>query len=209
MPIDISKSLDDLLRELEWDKEEAVEIKFGDVAALRVNEYGHFNFFIGTKGIAMKTMHFAQFIGTKYDVAMFIETYLVLTKNPLMYLIENAFMWGNRRDKSKKIELECYFAPKGFLIIVKDEGNGFNTAEVVRKQDAGQKYYRKGGAAFSFMKEEQTCTYSYNKKGNEAYILCLTANMQRADKSKILETPFSPVYFPEILETKVRSEART
>ena len=209
MPIDLSKSLDDLLKEMEWDKDKAAEIRFGDVSALRANEYGHFKYEIGEQPIVPRSERFAQFIGTKYDAALFLESRLFLTKNPFWYLVENAWMWGNEKDEYKAIELECYFAPKGFLIVVKDRGKGFDVAEVVRKQNAGKKYFQNGGGAFSLMKKEQTCTYSYSKKGNEAYILCLTANAQNAAKTKILQTSLSPVYFPQILDTPTNTEAKS
>ena len=184
MTIDLSKSLDDLLKDLEWDREKAVEIGFEDATALRANEFGHFSYrYIprDEKSTAFERgMKLGKFLGTRYDAAQFTDEEIALRDNPLFYMMENAFVWGHKEDASKMVEIECYFASKGFIIIVRDQGDGFDVAEVVRKLDSGERYFVNGGTAFRVMKRDPTCTYSYNKKGNEAYILCLTANAQKA-----------------------------
>ena len=88
-------------------------------------------------------------------------------------LVENAWIWGNDCDLDKPVEITVYFSRKGFLIQVKDEGKGFNVKQVLDDKNRGLRFYRNGGSAFTAMDNDKKHLYSYNEKGNEAYMLCL------------------------------------
>ena len=186
MVVDLTKSLDDLVRELGRGRKGFEEVDSLNARTLSKVPYGRFkkNYDdirarrLQGKNIAGYMWLIAsldKLLGKNYNLDS-DKGYFKLFENPLLELIENAHRWGNKEDHDKKLEIEVFYSPNGYLIIVRDEGKGFDVKGVLAKKKRRRKYWQDGGCGFKLIGADKVNIYSYNKKGNEAYMLCLREN---------------------------------
>lgn len=175
MTIDTSKSLDDLLEALGRNNG-FEEIDFLDQERFISTDYGRFKILydFSQHNFWSFILRLGSFLQIKYDIDPRFTDLQRTFENPLWLLIENAFKRGHKEDLTKTAEIECFYSPKGFLIIVRDQGDGFDVRDIVDKLKKGERFWQDSGATFFWMQEDKVFTYSYNSKGNEAYMFCLT-----------------------------------
>jgi hypothetical protein len=175
--VDLSRNIDDLLREIDIESTEGLERVpyYRDIEGFLSAENGFFKIrYVPADAITWPKLakRFGRFIRAKFPLDMF-GRYQMFISNPFWLLVENACTYGNCGDVTLPVDIEFFFSPKGFLIKIKDCGKGFDTKKVLDLKRRGEVYYQNGGGAFHIMEEDKANVYSYNKKGNEAYMLCL------------------------------------
>ena len=170
MTIDISESLEDILNQLGMTRERFQEIPFLDENKFRLTDFGNFNVLYDfSKDVFWQfVLKLGCFLQIRYDIDPRFTDSQRTFENPLWLLIENAFTRGNKSDPTKTAEIKCFYSPTGFVIIVRDQGDGFNVRDVVTKLERGERFWQDSGATFFWMQEDKVFTYSYNNKGNEA-----------------------------------------
>jgi hypothetical protein len=65
---------------------------------------------------------------------------------PLRCAVGNAHKHGNRRDRSRRIEVEVATSRRGALLAIRDEGEGFDAASTVLRMRAGVPYFTQQGS---------------------------------------------------------------
>lgn len=95
----------------------------------------------------------------------------------------NAFTHGNNESFLKRIEMSAWYGEKGMLFSVKNEGDGFDVEETIRKMLSGDRSYSRnhvkdgfcGGSGINLFYygrvqdqfDNNDFIFSYNKKGTE------------------------------------------
>ncbi len=156
MTIDISKSLDDLLETL-GRKDGFEEIDFLDQERFKSTDYGRFKILYDFSKHTYWTfiLRLGKFLHLRYDMnPKFIDLKRTF-ENPLWLLIENAFKRGHKEDLTKTVEIECFYSPKGFVIIVRDQGDGFDVRDVVHKLERRERFWQDSGVTFFWMQEDK------------------------------------------------------
>jgi anti-sigma regulatory factor (Ser/Thr protein kinase) len=65
---------------------------------------------------------------------------------PLRCALGNAHKHGNRRDRSKRIEVEVVTSRRGAVLAIRDEGEGFDAASTVERMRGGRRYFEQQGS---------------------------------------------------------------
>jgi len=65
---------------------------------------------------------------------------------PLRCALGNAHKHGNRRDRSRRIEVGVATSRRGALLAIRDEGEGFDAASTVERMRAGVPYFTQQGS---------------------------------------------------------------
>jgi len=83
--------------------------------------------------------------------------------------LANAMIHGNSYGQGKRIFVRCYASPSsGILIIVRDQGKGFDPAEIPDPRDAERKHLQHGRGLF--LMRELMDHVEYRKGGSEVVI---------------------------------------
>ncbi len=67
---------------------------------------------------------------------------------PLKNGLGNAYRHGNKQDATKSIDVEVVATPTGAVIVVSDEGDGFDVVHTLRRFRAGENYFANHGIGF-------------------------------------------------------------
>ena len=89
---------------------------------------------------------------------------------PLKSALGNAHKRGNHADASKSILVEAVLTPKGALVAVSDEGEGFDVATVLRHLRNRERYFTNYGHGFRKL-DDATSRVTYENGGRTA-LLC-------------------------------------
>jgi hypothetical protein len=65
---------------------------------------------------------------------------------PLRCALGNAHKHGNRRDRSRRIEVEVVTSRRGALLAIHDEGEGFDAPSTVERMRGGSRYFSQQGS---------------------------------------------------------------
>jgi anti-sigma regulatory factor (Ser/Thr protein kinase) len=89
---------------------------------------------------------------------------------PLKNALGNAYKHGNGRDAAKAVMVEMVLTPKGALIAITDEGQGFDVARTFQRFQEKQQYFVNQGSGFLNLHRAQS-TVSYEHSGR-TMLLC-------------------------------------
>lgn len=89
---------------------------------------------------------------------------------PLKKALGNAQKWGNRNDPQKQIAIECLATPRGVLIAVSDEGDGFDVDATLAALKEEAIYFTHGGSGFKLFAKIASVV-SYEDSGR-TLLLC-------------------------------------
>jgi hypothetical protein len=65
---------------------------------------------------------------------------------PLKKALGNAYKWGNHKDPAKRITVETVATKIGLLVIISDQGEGFDVPSIVGQFRSGERYFTHGGS---------------------------------------------------------------
>jgi hypothetical protein len=65
---------------------------------------------------------------------------------PLKKGLGNAYKWGNHKDPAKRITVETVATKTGLLVIISDQGEGFDVPGIVGQFRSGKRYFTHGGS---------------------------------------------------------------
>lgn len=83
--------------------------------------------------------------------------------------LANAIIHGNESKRAKRIFLRCYGSPQGdLLVLVRDEGRGFDPEKVPDPRDDDRKHLHHGRGLL--LMRELTDYVEYRKSGREVLI---------------------------------------
>ena len=83
--------------------------------------------------------------------------------------LANAIIHGNESERAKRIFLRCYGSPEGdLLVLVRDEGRGFDPEDVPDPRDADRKHLNHGRGLL--LMRELADYVEYRKSGREVLI---------------------------------------
>ena len=97
---------------------------------------------------------------------------------PLKSALGNAHKRGNHADASKSILVEAVLTPKGALVAVSDEGEGFDVAMVLRHLRNRERYFTNVGHGFRRL-DDTTSRVTYEDGGRTALLCFLLPNGDR------------------------------
>ncbi|MEW5797887.1 MAG: ATP-binding protein [Bacteroidota bacterium] len=83
--------------------------------------------------------------------------------------VNNGIIHGNKNDETKDVTLTCGMRGKTLTVKIKDEGEGFDPAEIVSPLH-DDNLLRTGGRGVFLMKSFMQ-SVKYNKKGNEVTLV--------------------------------------
>ena len=83
--------------------------------------------------------------------------------------LANAIIHGNESERARRIFLRCYGSPEGdLLVLVRDEGRGFDPEDVPDPRDADRKHLNHGRGLL--LMRELADYVEYRKSGREVLI---------------------------------------
>ena len=105
---------------------------------------------------------------------------------PLKSALGNAHKRGNRGDSTKSISVETVLTPKGALVAVSDEGEGFDVGRVVRHLRSRERYFTDYGHGFrTFDQAASLVTY---ENGGRTLLLRFLAAVENPERSSPVAT---------------------
>ncbi|MCX8147353.1 MAG: hypothetical protein N3D84_02710 [Candidatus Woesearchaeota archaeon] len=89
-----------------------------------------------------------EIINKYYSLEFFNNSSKIFdSRCPLSTSIENAYNRGNLKQ-SYPLSVKLFFGDNGFILRVRDSGNGFDFNETQRKYERKERYFCGGGAGF-------------------------------------------------------------
>lgn len=93
--------------------------------------------------------------------------------------IVNAIKHGNGMDPSKSVEIECEIGEERALVVVTDEGTGFDPMDIPDPTEADN-LEKPGGRGIMLMKAFMT-RVEYNDRGNQVVLEKIRENGEESD----------------------------
>jgi hypothetical protein len=98
---------------------------------------------------------------------------------PLKNALGNAYKHGNGRDSAKTIAVEIVLTPKGALIAVTDEGDGFDASLLIQRMHNKETYFLHYGAGFRSLHQAMSPVTWEN--GGRTLLLCFRPSISELD----------------------------
>lgn len=119
------------------------------------------------------------------EIAAFLDPWLkpfryelIGDKGLLCEALSNAFYHGHQRNVSQPIAVRVVVGQHGLLVRIKDNGAGFEMADVFKSYLTNQRYYALAGNGIRLMAQNQRFGIFYADSGTAFHLLYLFAPFQ-------------------------------
>ncbi len=89
---------------------------------------------------------------------------------PIAEVLINAFLWGNKADIEKNVQVQIFEGDNGRLLQVKDQGDGFDYRSLVNKVYRGEKYWQHAGNGMSKLQENPVVHAGYDHASTSVFL---------------------------------------